>query len=56
MAYMLFDQRVLSEGWFVIFTDVTLADEDPNSILNDSANRAIQGNVAMQLVPPCGQI
>ena len=56
MAYMLFDQRVLSEGWFVIFTDVTLADEDPNSILNDSANRAIQGNVAIQVVPPGGQI
>ena len=29
-------------------TDVTLADEDTNSILTDNANRAIQGNVAMQ--------
>ena len=29
-------------------TDVTLADEDANSILTDNANRAIQGNVAMQ--------
>ena len=29
-------------------TDVTLADEDTNSILNDNANRATQGNVAMQ--------
>ena len=28
------------------FTDVTLADEDTNSILTDNANRAIQGNVA----------
>ena len=28
-------------------TDVTLADEDTNSILTDNANRAIQGNVAM---------
>ena len=26
-------------------TDVTLADEDTNSILTDDANRAIQGNV-----------
>ena len=29
-------------------TDVTLADEDTNAILADSANRAFQGNVAMQ--------
>ena len=28
-------------------TDVTLADEDTNSIPTDNANRAIQGNVAM---------
>ena len=27
--------------------DVTLADEDTNSILTDNANRTIQGNVAM---------
>ena len=33
-------------------TDVTLADEDTNSILADNDNRAIQGNVAMQVVPP----
>ena len=32
----------------VDLTDVTLADEDTNSILTDNANRAIQGNVAMQ--------
>ena len=31
-------------------TDVTLADEDINSIL--TANRAIQGNVAMQVTQP----
>ena len=31
------------------FNDVTLADEDTNSILTDNANRAIQGNVAMQV-------
>ena len=30
-------------------TDVTLADEDTNSILTDNAKRAIQGNEAMQL-------
>ena len=30
---------------FVDLTDVTLADEDTNSILTDNANRAIQGNV-----------
>ena len=29
----------------VNLTDVTLADEDTNSILTDNANRAIQGNV-----------
>ena len=28
------------------FTELTLADEDTNSILTDNANRAIQGNVA----------
>ena len=32
----------------VDLTDVTLADEDTNSILTDNDNRAIQGNVAMQ--------
>ena len=35
-------------------TDVTLADEDTNSILTDNANRSIQGNVAMQLTQPGG--
>ena len=34
---------------FADLTDVTLADEDTNSILIDNANRAIQGNVAMQV-------
>ena len=34
----------------------TLADEDVNSILTDkSANRAIQGNVAMQVMQLGGQ-
>ena len=30
-------------------TDVTLADEDTNSILTEKANRAIQGIVAIQV-------
>ena len=33
-------------------TDVTLTDEDTNSILAVNANRAIQGNVAMQVAHP----
>ena len=37
-------------------TDVSLADEDNNSILTDNANRAIQGNVAMQVTQPGGQV
>ena len=36
-------------------TDVTLADEDTNSILNDNVKRAIQGNVAMQVMQPGDQ-
>ena len=43
--------RDLSEN----LTDVTLADEDTNSILTDDANRAIQGNVAMQVMQPGDQ-
>ena len=43
--------RDLSEN----LTDVTLADEDTNSILTDNANRAIQGNVAMQVMQPGDQ-
>ena len=38
----------LTETPFADLTDVTLADEDTNSILADNDNRAIQGNVAMQ--------
>ena len=34
---------------------VTLADEDSNSIPTDDVNRAILGNVAMQVAPPGGQ-
>ena len=35
---------------FADFSDVTLADEDTNSILTDNAKRAIQGNEAMQVM------
>ena len=35
---------------------MTLADEDTNSILTDNANRAFQGNVAMQVTQPGGQL
>ena len=34
----------------VDLTDVTLADEDTNSILADNAKGAIQGNAAMQVM------
>ena len=37
-------------------TDMILADEDTNSILTDNANRAIQGNVAMHVTLPGGQL
>ena len=37
-------------------TYVTLTDEDTNSILTDKANRAFQGNVAMQVNQPGGQL
>ena len=36
-------------------TDVTLADEDSNSIPTDDVNRAMPGNVTMQVAPPVGQ-
>ena len=35
---------------------MTLANEDTNSILTDNANRAFQGNVAMQVTQPGGQL
>ena len=46
----------LTERPFVDLTDVTLADEDTNLILTDNANRAIQGNVAMQVTQSGGQL
>ena len=42
----------LSERGFADLTDVTLADEDTNSILTDKVNRTIQGNVAMHVTHP----
>ena len=36
-------------------TDVALADEDSNSIPTDDVNKAILGNVAMQVAPSGGQ-
>ena len=35
--------------FFENLTDMTLADDDTNPILTDNANRAILGNVAMQV-------
>ena len=40
---------------FADLTDVTLADEDTNSILTDNVKRAIQGNVAMHVTQPGGK-
>ena len=40
---------------FADLTDVTLADEDSNSIPTDDANKAVLGNVAMQVAPSSGQ-
>ena len=42
--------KKLIEPPYVNLTDVTLADEDTNSILTDNANRVNQGNVAMQVI------
>ena len=36
--------------------DVTLADEETNSILTDNANMAFQGNVAMRVTQPGSQL
>ena len=46
----------LSKTPFANLIDVTLADEDTNSMLTDDANRAIQGNVAMHVTLPGGQL
>ena len=39
----------------LLITDVTFADEDNNFIPTADVNRAILGNVAVQVVPPGGQ-
>ena len=44
------------QDYFADLTEVTLADEDSNSIPTDDVNKAILGNVAMQLAPSGGQI
>ena len=48
----------MSELRCVNLSDVTLAEEDTDSILTDNTNRAIhiQGNVAMQVTQPGGQV
>ena len=46
----------LTDTTFWDLTDVTLADQDTNSILTEKANRAIQGNVAMQTTQSGGQL
>ena len=46
----------LSTTPFADLTDVTLAEEDTIPILIDNANRAIQGNVAMHVTLPGGQL
>ena len=40
------------QDYFEVLTDVTLADEDSNSIPTDDVNEAILGNVATQVMPP----
>ena len=42
----------LTTRGFADLTDVTLADEDSNSIPTDDVKRAILGNVTMQVAPP----
>ena len=44
------------QDYFADLTDVTLADEDTNSIPTDDVNRAFLGNVAMQVAPSNGQL
>ena len=46
----------LSPRGFADLTEVTLADEDTNSIPTDNVKRVIQGNVAMQVTQPGGHL
>ena len=43
------------QDYFEDLTDVTLADEDSNSIPTDDVNRTILSNLAMQVAPSGGQ-
>ena len=43
------------QDYFADLTDVTLADEDNNSIPTDDVNKAMLGNVAMQVAPSGGK-
>ena len=40
----------------LIIVTQTESDEDTNSILIENVNRAIKGNVTMQVTPPGGQV
>ena len=48
--------ELLSKRPFADLTDVTLSDEDTNSMLTENANRALQGNVAMQVTQSGDQL
>ena len=48
-------RQSVSPRGFADLTDVTLADEDSNSIPTDDVNRVIQENVAVQVAPSSGQ-
>ena len=47
---------VTHSKFFFNLTYVTQADEDYNLIPVDDANKAFQGNLAMQVAPPGGHI
>ena len=49
------DVRMSVRHLCVDLSDVTLADEETNSIPTDNANRAIPGNAAMHVTQPGGQ-
>ena len=44
----------VSARLFADLTDATLADDDSNSIPTDDVNKAILGNVAIQVAPSGG--
>ena len=46
----------VSPRGFADLTDVTLADEDSDSIPTDDVNKAILGKVTMQVLPSSGKI